>query len=81
MVKIKDYEGIKPAWCPGCGNFGILRALSKALVELDLKPYQVLMVSGIGQAGKLPHYSRTNLFNSLHGRALPAAIGLSLIHI
>lgn len=78
MVTMEDYAGLKPAWCPGCGNFGILRAVNKALVELNLKPHQVLMVSGIGQAGKLPHYSRANVFNSLHGRALPVAIGAKL---
>jgi 2-oxoglutarate ferredoxin oxidoreductase subunit beta len=78
MVTISEYAGLKPAWCPGCGNFGILRALNRALVGLDLHPFQVLMVSGIGQAGKLPHYSRANLFNSLHGRALPVAIGAKL---
>jgi 2-oxoglutarate ferredoxin oxidoreductase subunit beta len=75
---MKDYAGLKPAWCPGCGNFGILQAVNKALVELNLKPHQVLMVSGIGQAGKLPHYSRANVFNSLHGRTLPVAIGAKL---
>jgi len=78
MVILQDYTGLKPAWCPGCGNFGILRAVNKALVEMNLKPHQVLMVSGIGQAGKLPHYSRANVFNSLHGRALPVAIGAKL---
>ncbi len=78
MVTMDDYIGLKPAWCPGCGNFSILKALNKALVELGLKPHQVLMVSGIGQAGKLPHYSRGNVFNSLHGRALPVAIGAKI---
>jgi 2-oxoglutarate ferredoxin oxidoreductase subunit beta len=78
MVTTDDYAGLKPAWCPGCGNFGILRALDKALVTLKLEPHQVLMVSGIGQAGKLPHYSRGNVFNSLHGRALPVAIGAKI---
>lgn len=80
MVESKDYEGMKPAWCPGCGNFGILAAVKKALVELDLKPSQVLMVSGIGQAGKLPHYTRANVLNMLHGRALPAAAGARLVN-
>jgi len=75
MAQLKDYKGIEPAWCPGCGNFGILKAVNLALVNLGLDPHQVLMVSGIGQAGKLPHYSRANIFNSLHGRALAPAIG------
>jgi 2-oxoglutarate ferredoxin oxidoreductase subunit beta len=78
MVTVSDYVGLKPAWCPGCGNFGILRALNKALVELEIKPPQVLLVSGIGQAGKLPHYSRGNIFNSLHGRPVPPAIGAKI---
>jgi 2-oxoglutarate ferredoxin oxidoreductase subunit beta len=75
MVTVSDYAGLKPAWCPGCGNFGILSALNKALVEIKIEPHQVLLVSGIGQAGKLPHYTRGNVFNSLHGRPVPPAIG------
>jgi len=75
MVTVSDYAGLKPAWCPGCGNFGILNALNRALVEMKIEPHQVLLVSGIGQAGKLPHYTRGNVFNSLHGRPVPPAIG------
>lgn len=75
MATVADYAGIPSAWCPGCGNFGILAALKKALVELEIEPHQVLMVSGIGQAGKLPHYMKANVFNSLHGRPISPAIG------
>ncbi len=75
MVTLKDYEGLESAWCPGCGNFGILSAVKKALVELELEPHNVLMVSGIGQSGKLPHYMKCNTFNSLHGRPVPPAVG------
>jgi len=75
MVTVSDYAGLKPAWCPGCGNFGILEALNRALIEMEIEPHQVLLVSGIGQAGKLPHYTRGNVFNSLHGRPVPPAIG------
>jgi 2-oxoglutarate/2-oxoacid ferredoxin oxidoreductase subunit beta len=77
-VTLNDYVGLQPAWCPGCGNFGILTALKKALVELDLYPHQVVIVSGIGQAGKLPHYLKCNTFNSLRGRALPVAAGIKM---
>jgi 2-oxoglutarate ferredoxin oxidoreductase subunit beta len=70
--------GLKPAWCPGCGNFGILRAVNKALDELVIERYRVLLVSGIGQAGKLPHYTTANVFNSLHGRPIPPAIGAKI---
>ncbi|MBI3040205.1 MAG: 2-oxoacid ferredoxin oxidoreductase, partial [Chloroflexi bacterium] len=78
MVTVADYAGLTPAWCPGCGDFGILSAVKKALVELEIEPHQLLMVSGIGQAGKLPHYVRCNVFNSLHGRPLPPAIGAKI---
>jgi 2-oxoglutarate ferredoxin oxidoreductase subunit beta len=78
MVTVSDYAGLKPAWCPGCGNFGILNALNRALVEMKIEPHQVLLVSGIGQAGKLPHYTRGNVFNSLHGRPVPPAIGAKI---
>lgn len=78
MVEMADYAGSKPAWCPGCGNFGILTALKNALVALEIEPYRVLMVSGIGQAGKLPHYTKGNVLNVLHGRTLPAASGAKI---
>jgi 2-oxoglutarate ferredoxin oxidoreductase subunit beta len=69
---------LQPAWCPGCGNFGILNAVRQALVQLEIAPHQVLFVSGIGQAGKLPHYTKGNVFNSLHGRPLSPAIGAKI---
>ncbi len=64
---------IDMAWCPGCGNFSIRRSLLAALDELGLAREQVVLVSGIGQAAKMPQYINTNFFNGLHGRALPAA--------
>lgn len=66
------------AWCPGCGNFGIINAMSEALDGLGLKPHEVLYVSGIGQAGKTPHYIKGNVLNTLHGRTLPTATGAKL---
>jgi 2-oxoglutarate ferredoxin oxidoreductase subunit beta len=80
MVKMVDYAGGQTAWCPGCGNFGILVALKRALVELDIEPQKVLMVSGIGQAGKLPHYTKGNVLNVLHGRTLPAATAAKMVN-
>jgi 2-oxoglutarate ferredoxin oxidoreductase subunit beta len=78
MVTVNDYKGIESTWCPGCGNFGILSAVKNALVELGLEPHQVLMVSGIGQSGKLPHYMKCNTFNSLHGRPVPPAVAAKI---
>ena len=80
MVTINDYQGIESAWCPGCGNFGILNSVKNALVDLELEPRQVLMVSGIGQSGKLPHYMKCNTFNSLHGRPVPPAVAAKLVN-
>jgi 2-oxoglutarate ferredoxin oxidoreductase subunit beta len=75
MVLLEDYKGGETAWCPGCGNFGVLMAVKKALVKLGKVPHEVLIVSGIGQSGKLPHYMKCNTFNSLHGRTIPPATG------
>ena len=69
-----------PAWCPGCGNLPILRAWEQAMEEAGVDRRKLVMVSGIGQAAKLPHYPAqpVNVFNGLHGRALPAATGIKL---
>jgi 2-oxoglutarate ferredoxin oxidoreductase subunit beta len=77
-VTLEDYGDYKTAWCPGCGNFSILNAVKNALVASNLRPHEVLLVSGIGQAAKAPHYLNANVFNSLHGRALPVATGAKL---
>jgi 2-oxoglutarate ferredoxin oxidoreductase subunit beta len=71
-----DMGQIDIAWCPGCGNFGILTALKGALTELGIRPEKLVIASGIGQAAKTPHYVRTNVFNGLHGRAVPAATAI-----
>ncbi|MGB7033498.1 MAG: 2-oxoacid:ferredoxin oxidoreductase subunit beta, partial [Syntrophobacteria bacterium] len=78
MVTIEDYGQYETAWCPGCGNFSILDAVKSGLVASELEPHQVLLVSGIGQAAKAPHYLNANVFNGLHGRALPVATGAKL---
>lgn len=71
-----EFEKSNMAWCPGCGDFLVLQALKLALEELDLSPQNTVLVSGIGQAAKTPQYIRTNYFNGLHGRAIPAALGI-----
>jgi 2-oxoglutarate ferredoxin oxidoreductase subunit beta len=78
MLTLEDYKGQTPAWCPGCGNFAILRAFKETMAELGIEPHQFTIVSGIGQAGKFPHYLRCNTFNGLHGRTLPVATGIKL---
>lgn len=68
------------AWCPGCGNFAILRLLKQALEELGLDKRQTAIVSGIGQAAKTPHYIDVHMYNGLHGRALPVATALKSVN-
>ena len=68
-----DDKNIDLAWCPGCGNFGINKVLKSVLKELKIKPENLVIISGIGQAAKMPQYLKTNMFNGLHGRALPVA--------
>lgn len=69
-----------PAWCRGCGNFPILKCLGAAIAEAGIDSRRLVLVSGIGQAAKLPHYldKPVNIFNGLHGRALPAATGIKI---
>ncbi len=79
MPTINDFKGGKePTWCPGCGNFGILAGLKRALVEADIDPHQVQIVSGIGCGSKIPHYMKVNGFHTLHGRAVAVATGVRL---
>lgn len=75
----KDYDNeTEPAWCPGCGNFAILKAVKNALANLTLPPEKIVICSGIGQAPKLPHYLKCNCLNGLHGREIAAATGVKL---
>ena len=63
-------------WCPGCGDFGILMSIKQAIVKQGIDPKDVIVVSGIGCSGKLPHYIKTYGFETIHGRALPCASGV-----
>lgn len=71
-----DMENIDIAWCPGCGDFSILKILKEVLTELEIKPEELVICSGIGQAAKTPHYLNCNVYNGLHGRALPPATSI-----
>lgn len=78
-MAIKE-DKVDTAWCPGCGNFGILKTLKQAIVKLNIRPQDLVLVSGIGQAAKTPHYVRANFFNGLHGRALPPATMIKAVN-
>jgi 2-oxoglutarate ferredoxin oxidoreductase subunit beta len=77
--KPQEYKtSVYEDWCPGCGDFGILSALQMAMAELALEPHNVVIVSGVGNAPKLPHFVKANGVHTLHGRLLPFAMGIKM---
>jgi 2-oxoglutarate ferredoxin oxidoreductase subunit beta len=78
-LTVKDLDtGATNTWCPGCGNFSILMTVKQAIVQLGLKPSEVVAVSGIGCHGKITDYLKVNTFHVIHGRVLPAATAIRL---
>jgi 2-oxoglutarate/2-oxoacid ferredoxin oxidoreductase subunit beta len=79
QLTMADMKGrVDPDWCPGCGDFGVLAALQKALVELQIPTHNVVTISGIGCSSNLPGYINTYGMHTLHGRALAVATGVKL---
>lgn len=79
VYTLKDYKtDEKSWWCPGCGDFGVLAALQRALAELNLAPHEVVIIAGIGCSGKIGNYINSYNFHVVHGRTLPAAMGVKL---
>lgn len=77
QMEINDYKGkVKPSWCPGCGNHAVLMALKKAMAQMNYQTHETTIVSGIGCSSRFPFFTSTYGFHSIHGRALPVAIGL-----
>jgi len=67
-----------PNWCPGCGSYGVLRAINLAFQELGLRNEEIVLLSGIGCNGRFPHNFNTYGFHTLHGRVLPIAQGINI---
>lgn len=75
----KDFSsGAHPIWCPGCGDYGVLAGLERALAQLGRPPHEVVLVSGIGCSSRLPGYMSCYGFHGVHGRALAVATGLKI---
>lgn len=74
----KYRSGLKPVWCPGCGDFGVLSSITKVLSALGLPREDVAVISGIGCSSRIPAYLDVYGFHAVHGRALPVAIGLKM---
>src|SRR5213594_1938808 len=78
-VAMADLKGkVEPDWCPGCGDFGVLAAVQKALVELQIPNHNVVTISGIGCSSNFPGFINTYGMHTLHGRALAVATGVKL---
>src|SRR5689334_18858586 len=76
---IEDYKsGVKPTWCPGCGDFGVLNAVYNSLRAKGYAPEDVVIVSGIGCSSRLPFFSSTYGFHTVHGRTMPIATGIKV---
>ncbi len=74
---VKSYKSdLKPIWCPGCGDYGVLSALYKAMANCQLDPDKTVVVSGIGCSSRLPGFVSSYGFHGVHGRALPIATGI-----
>jgi len=79
QYQAKDFKSdLKPIWCPGCGDFGVLQATYRALAAIGRPPHEIAFVSGIGCSSRIPGYTTAYGFNSVHGRALPIAQGIKL---
>jgi len=79
MVTLDDLKTPeKNTWCPGCGNFGILMAFKKAIIELGFEREETVIVSGIGCHGKIINSVNINGFHGIHGRVIPTAQGIKL---
>jgi 2-oxoglutarate/2-oxoacid ferredoxin oxidoreductase subunit beta len=76
---VEEYKsGVKPTWCPGCGDFGVLNAVYNALRAKGYAPENVVLVSGIGCSSRLPFFSNTYGFHTVHGRTMPIATGIKV---
>ena len=73
-----NFDGYRPTWCPGCGNWGVGVGIKIALKQLDYTPDQIFMVFGIGCSGNMNDFLNTYAIHALHGRAIPNAIGMKI---
>jgi len=75
----KDFKStLKPIWCPGCGDYGVVTAIYRALANIGRLPHEVAFISGIGCSSRIPGYTTAYGFNTVHGRALPVAQGIKM---
>ncbi len=79
QITMANFKGrVEPDWCPGCGDYGVLAAVQKALVELQIPQHEVATISGIGCSSNFPGFIETYGMHTLHGRSLPVATGVKM---
>ncbi len=79
VVSPKDFKSeLKPIWCPGCGDYGVVQSIYRALANIGRPAHEIAFVSGIGCSSRIPGYTTAYGFNSVHGRSLPIAQGIKL---
>ena len=79
IYQAKDYKSPQLVrWCPGCGDYGVLNSLHKAMAELGVAPHNIAVISGIGCSSRLPYYMNTYGFHTIHGRAAAIATGVKV---
>lgn len=78
-LPVELFKGpVDPDWCPGCGDFGVLKAVQTSAARLGVEPHNLMVVSGIGCSSNLPGFISSYGIHSLHGRAVPVATGAHL---
>jgi len=78
-IRFTDFKSDKqPTWCPGCGDFGTMNGMMKALAETGNSPDDTFVVAGIGCSGKIGTYMHSYALHGVHGRALPVGIGVKM---
>ncbi len=77
-ITLKDLQTENPRWCAGCGDFGIVMAIKKFIVDRQLPPAQMIQISGIGCSGRTPNYINTYGAHTIHGRPITVAMGIAL---
>src|SRR6187399_1813925 len=79
QLAAKDFASSQEVrWCPGCGDYAVLKSVTRALAEVGAEPAKTVFVSGIGCAARFPYYIETYGFHTIHGRAPAVATGLKL---
>tara|TARA_Y100001960_G_scaffold318963_1_gene389633 strand:- start:917 stop:1942 length:1026 start_codon:yes stop_codon:yes gene_type:complete len=78
-LQAKDYATDQEVrWCPGCGDYAIVKAMQNTMAEIEAKPENTVFISGIGCAARFPYYMATYGFHTIHGRAAAIATGTKL---